>query len=293
MAPALEVLERTVDSILERAEAREERNLDELKRCEREDELGLWLEGRGISGGCDLAPTLVAAGLEASSLAPILESVAPELRTDALHYVQAALDAASLVDEVEGSARRISGIVETMVGYSYMDRTPVQEVDVNGSLADTLAVLDYKLEDVEVDRDFDPDLPRVTAYGGELNQVWTNLIDNAIDAVSVTEGSGRIRLRTCCERDHVLVEVVDDGPGIPEEHYAHIFEPFFSTKDVGAGNGLGLDVSYRVVVGRHGGDIHVASRPGETCFQVRLPVDGPDEVDDEAGSKDLRMEAGA
>ena len=293
MAPALEVLERTVDSILERAEAREERNLDELKRCEREDELGLWLEGRGISGGCDLAPTLVAAGLEASSLAPILESVAPELRTDALRYVQAALDAASLVDEVEGSARRISGIVETMVGYSYMDRTPVQEVDVNGSLADTLAVLDYKLEDVEVDRDFDPDLPRVTAYGGELNQVWTNLIDNAIDAVSVTEGSGRIRLRTCCERDHVLVEVVDDGPGIPEEHYAHIFEPFFSTKDVGAGNGLGLDVSYRVVVGRHGGDIHVASRPGETCFQVRLPVDGPDEVDDEAGSKDLRMEAGA
>jgi signal transduction histidine kinase len=235
---------------------------------------------------------LVAAGLEASSLAPILESVAPELRTDALRYVQAALDATSLVDEVEGSAQRISGIVETMVGYSYMDRTPVQEVDVNGSLDDTLAVLDYKLEDVEVDRDFDPDLPRVTAYGGELNQVWTNLIDNAVDAVSVTEGSGRIRLRTCCERDRVLVEVVDDGPGIPEEHRARIFEPFFTTKDVGAGNGLGLDVSYRVVVGRHGGDIHVASRPGETCFQVRLPVEGPDQVG-EAGSRDLRMEAGA
>ena len=289
---ALEGLERTIGDLLERAEARSEGSLEELERCEQEEELSLWLEERGVSGGWDVAPTFVAAGLDASSLAPILESVGPELCNDALRYVQAALDAVSLVDEVEGSARRISGIVETMEGYSYMDRTPVQEVDVNGSLDDTLAVLDYKLEDVEVDRDFDPDLPRVTAYGGELNQVWTNLIDNAIDAVSAVEGSGRIRLRTCCERDSVLIEVVDDGPGIPQEHHAHIFEPFFSTKDVGAGNGLGLDVSYRVVVGRHGGDIHVASRPGETCFQVRLPVEGPDEVD-EAGSRDLRMEAGA
>jgi len=292
MLPVLEGLERTVGDLLERSEARDERDLDELERSEREEELGLWLEGRSVSGGWDIASSFVAAGLEASSLAPILETVAPELRTDALRYVRAALDAASLVDEVEGSARRISGIVETMEGYSYMDRAPVQEVDVNGSLDDTLAVLDYKLEGVEVDRDFDPDLPRVTAYGGELNQVWTNLIDNAIDAISATEGSGCIRLRTCCERDRVLVEVVDDGPGIPEEHHARIFEPFFSTKDVGAGNGLGLDVSYRVVVGRHGGNIHVASRPGETCFQVRLPVEGPDRAD-EAGSRNLQMEAGA
>jgi signal transduction histidine kinase len=289
---ALEGLERTVDDLLERAEARGEGSLQELERCEQEEELGLWLEERGVSGGWDMASSFVAAGLEATNLTPILESVMPGLRTDAFRYVAASLEAASLVGEVEGSVRRISGIIETMEGYSYMDRTPVQEVDVNGSLDDTLAVLGYKLAEVEVDCDFDPDLPRVTAYGGELNQVWTNLIDNAIDAVSATDGSGRIRLRTCCERDRVLVEVVDDGPGIPKEHHARIFEPFFSTKDVGAGSGLGLDVSYRVVVGRHGGDIHVASRPGETCFQVRLPVEGPDEVDG-AGNRDLRMEAGA
>ncbi|MEJ7815233.1 MAG: ATP-binding protein [Rubrobacter sp.] len=288
---ALEGLERVSD-VLERAEARDEGGFDELERSGREERLGLWLEDRGVSGGCDIAPSFVATGLETTSLEPILESVTPDLRTDALRYVQAALDAASLVGEVEGSARRISGIVKTMEGYSYMDRTPVQEVDVNGSLNDTLAVLGYRLDGVELVRDFDPDLPRVTAYGGELNQVWTNLVDNAIDAVSALEGSGRIRLRTGCERDCVLVEVADDGPGIPEEDHARIFEPFFTTKDVGEGTGLGLDVSYRIVVGRHGGDIHVVSRPGETRFEVRLPVDGPGDAQTVVG-RDLRMEAGA
>ena len=292
MPSALDRLERTIDDVLEHAEAREERGLDELARCEHEEELGLWLKNRGVEGGWEMAYSFVAAGLEVSSLAPILESVTPDLRTDALRYVRAALDAASLAGEVEGSVRRISGIVETMEGYSYMDLAPVQEVDVNGSLDDTLAVLDYRLEGVEVVRDYAPDLPHITAYGGELNQVWTNLVDNAIDAVSTSEGSGRIALRTTCERDRVLVEVSDDGPGIPQEYHARIFEPFFSTKDVREGAGLGLDVSYRVIVGRHGGDIHVVSKPGDTRFQVRLPVDGPDDAEAIVG-RDLRMEAGA
>jgi signal transduction histidine kinase len=152
-------------------------------------------------------------------------------------------------------------------------------------------VLSHRLDGVEVLRDYDSGLPRITAYGGELNQVWTALIDNAIDAVSASEVSGRITLRTGCERDRVLVEVADDGPGIPPENRARIFEPFFSTKDVGHGTGLGLDVSYRIVVGRHGGDIHVVSEPGRTRFEARLPVDGPGEADDVA--RDLRMEAGA
>jgi signal transduction histidine kinase len=173
-----------------------------------------------------------------------------------------------------------------------MDRAPVQDVDVNGSLDDTLAVLRHRLDGIEVARDYDLKLPRVTAYGGELNQVWTNLLDNAIDAVSTSEDSGRITLRTGCERDRVLVEVADDGPGIPPEDRARIFEPFFSTKDVGEGTGLGLDVSYRIVVGRHGGDIHVVSEPGETRFEVRLPVDGPGDAEAVMG-RDLRMEAGA
>jgi len=288
---AIEGLERIIGDVMERAEARDKESLDELERCEREEGLALWLEDRGVSEGWDLAPSLVDAGLKATSLEPILESVTPELRADAVRYVAAALDAASLVDEVEGSVRRISGIVESMEGYSYMDRSPIQDVDVNGSLDDTLAVLDYRLEGVEVVRDYDPELPRVTAYGGELNQVWTNLVDNAIDAVSTSEGTGRIGLRTSCEGDRVLVEVTDDGPGIPREDYARIFEPFFRTKDVAEGRGLGLDVSYRIIVGRHGGDIHVVSEPGETRFEVRLPVDGPGEAE-AVVDRDLRMEAG-
>jgi signal transduction histidine kinase len=285
---ALDALERAIDT-QGRAEAP---ILDELERSEREEAVAFWLEESGVPEGWTLAPSLVSAGLGVADLLPIVESVTPDLRLDALRYLEATLDAAGLVDEVEGSALRISGIVETMEGYSYMDRAPVQEVDVNGSLDDTLAVLGHRFDGIEVLRDYDPGLPRITAYGGELNQVWTNLIDNAVDAVSASEASGRITLRTGCERDRVLVEVTDDGPGIPPENHARIFEPFFSTKDVGHGTGLGLDVSYRIVVGRHGGDIHVASEPGRTRFEVRLPVDGPGEVDDVA-ARDLRMEAGA
>jgi signal transduction histidine kinase len=285
---ALDTLERAIDAP-GRAEAPV---LDELERSEREEAVAFWLEESGVPEGWTLASSLVSAGLGVADLLPIVESVPSDLRPDALRYLEATLDASGLVDEVEGSALRISGIVETMEGYSYMDRAPVQEVDVNGSLDDTLAGLDHRLDGVEVLRDYDPELPRITAYGGELNQVWTNLIDNAIDAVSASEASGRITLRTGCERDRVLVEVADDGHGILPENRARIFEPFFSTKDVGYGTGLGLDVSYRIVVGRHGGDIHVVSEPGRTRFEVRLPVDGPGEEDDVA-TRDLRMEAGA
>jgi signal transduction histidine kinase len=285
---ALDTLERAIDAP-GRAEAPV---LEELERSEREENVAVWLEESGVPEGWALAPSLVSAGLGVTDLLPIVESAPSELRLDALRYLEATLDAAGLVDEVEGSALRISGIVETMEGYSYMDRAPVQEVDVNGSLDDTLAVLGHRLDGIEVLRHYDPGLPRITAYGGELNQVWTNLIDNAIDAVSASEVSGRITVRTGCERDRVLVEVTDDGPGIPPENHARIFEPFFSTKDVGHGTGLGLDVSYRIVVGRHGGDIHVASEPGRTRFEVRLPLDGPGPAESIMG-RDLRMEAGA
>jgi signal transduction histidine kinase len=283
---ALDALERAIDA------PGPTEALNELEISEREEVLALWLEDSSVPESWTLAPSFISAGLGVPDLEPILDSVAPALRADALRYLAAMLDCAGLVDEVGGSALRISGIVETMEGYSYMDRAPVQDVDVNGSLDDTLAVLGHRLDGIEVARDYDPKLPRVTAYGGELNQVWTNLLDNAIDAVSTFEDSGRITLRTGCERDRVLVEVADDGPGIPPEDHARIFEPFFSTKDVGHGTGLGLDVSYRIVVGRHGGDIHVVSVPGETRFEVRLPVDGPVGAESVIG-RDLRMEAGA
>jgi signal transduction histidine kinase len=246
--------------------------LDTLEQSGREEELALWLEDLGLEDGWDLAPVFAAAGLGADALGMVADSFPDGPRADALRYLGATVQAAMLLDEIEGGTMRVSEIVGSIEGYAYMDRAPVQDVDVNRSLEDTLSVLSYKLDGVTVDKDFAQDLPRIAAYGGELNQVWTNLIDNAADAVG---GGGRIRLRTTCERDRVLVQVSDDGPGIPEALQGRIFEPFFTTKDVGAGTGLGLDVSYRIVVGRHGGDISVVTRPGETRFEVRLPVEGP------------------
>jgi signal transduction histidine kinase len=283
---ALEALEHAIDA------SGGAETLGELEISEREEDLAFWLEDSGVSEGWTLATAFVSAGLGVTDLQPIVESVPPTLRTDALRYLAAMLGSTGLVDEVKGSALRISGIVETIEGYSYMDRAPVQDVNVNGSLDDTLAVLEHRLDGIEVARDYDPELPRITAYGGELNQVWTNLLDNAIDAIASSEGSGRITLKTGCDRDRVLVEVADDGPGIPPEDHARIFEPFFTTKDVGRGTGLDLDVSYRIVVGRHGGDIHVVSEPGGTRFEVRLPVDEPGDPEAVVG-RDLRMETGA
>jgi signal transduction histidine kinase len=249
-------------------------DLDTLKRSEREEEVGLWLEERGVDEAWDLSPTLVGAGLHISDLELLEGSVPPGAFADALRYLEGSLGVAGLVDEVEESSMRISQLVATMEGYSYMDRAPTQEVDVNEGLETTLAILKYRLENIEVERDYDESLPRITAHGSELNQVWTNLIDNAIDAVADGDEMGRIRLRTTHERDRLLVEISDNGPGIVEEIRDRIFEPFFTTKDVGKGAGLGLDVSYRIVVGRHGGDIRVVSTPGDTRFQIRLPIDG-------------------
>jgi signal transduction histidine kinase len=200
-------------------------------------------------------------------------AVPPGALDDALSYLEAVLGAAVLVEEIDTSSMRISNLVATMEGYSYMDRAPTQEVDVNEGLDNTLAILRYRLAGIQVERDYDEGLPRITAHGGELNQVWTNLIDNALDAVADGDKIGRIRLRTTQERDRLLVEISDNGPGIPEEIQDRIFEPFFTTKDVGKGAGFGLDVSYRIVVGRHGGDIRIVSKPGDTRFQVRLPME--------------------
>ena len=269
-ASALDALESSVARI---SAAKAPMPLDTLDQSDREEELALWLEDRGLAEAWELAPTFVNAGVSPEDLDALSESVPDGLRAAALRYLKAVIGVSGLLGEVESGAGRVSEIVRTMEGYSNMDRAPLQDVDVNRSLEDTLSVLGYKLVGIEVGRDLDPDLPRVVAYGGELNQVWTALLDNAIDAVG-GEG-GRIGLRTTCEGDLVLVEISDDGPGIPEHLRGRIFEPFFTTKDVGSGTGLGLDVGYRIVVGRHGGDIHVVSGPGATRFEVRLPVNGP------------------
>ena len=267
---ALGALERLVES----ARDAEPAGTDALARSGREEELALWLEDEGVEDGWDLAPALAGAGLDADGLRTMARQLPEGPRADALRYVGEAVRAAGLLGEVEGGTRRVSEIVASMEGYAYMDRAPVQDVDVNASLEDTLSVLSYMLDGIQVERDLDPELPRVPAYGGELNQVWTALLDNALDAVAGVP-DGRIRLRTTCEGDGVLVQVADNGPGIPEEVRGRVFEPFFTTKDVGQGTGLGLDVSYRIVVGRHGGDIVLAKDPTETRFEVRLPLDGP------------------
>jgi len=182
----------------------------------------------------------------------------------------------SLIEEIGQGARRISDIVQALKVYTYMDQAPIQKVHVHDGLDSTLVVLHSKIEPgVSVQRDYAADLPPIEAYGSELNQVWTNLIDNAIDAL---EGKGVIILRTRYDDPWVQVDIEDNGPGIPDAVQSRIFDPFFTTKPPGKGAGLGLNISHTIVVQKHKGRLEVHSRPGRTCFQVRLPLHRGDAV---------------
>jgi len=174
-----------------------------------------------------------------------------------------------IADELEQSTARISDMIKAIKEYSYMDQASLQEVDIPRSLDTTLTIMHHKLKrGIAVTREYEPDLPKVMAYGSELNQVWTNLIDNAADAM---KESGKLKIRAVRESDYVLVEIADNGPGIPPEVQSRIFEPFFTTKGVGEGTGLGLDIVYRILRKMHG-LISVKSVPGDTRFQVRVPI---------------------
>lgn len=247
-------------------------SLDSLEVSDLEDELAIWLEDRGIEEGWEISPTLVGAGLDLAWLEGLAERVPEEALGGVLDWLQATMAGEELLREIEGGSARISELVGAIKMYTHMDKAASRKVDVHAGLNSTLIMLGHKLKkgDVEVVRDYEKNLPHVCGHAGELNQVWTNLLDNAIDAV---DGKGRITVRTASENGRVLVEVSDDGPGIPDDVRQRIFEPFYTTKDVGEGTGLGLDISYRVVVEDHKGDIRVHSVPGETRFQVRLPVD--------------------
>jgi signal transduction histidine kinase len=177
-----------------------------------------------------------------------------------------------LATEIESSAGRISELVKAIKEYSYMDQAPVQEIDVHQGLESTLVMLKYKLKHgITIEKQFDKTLPRVYVYGSELNQVWTNLIDNAADAM---KNGGKLTIRTAPDNNCVLVEIRDTGPGIPKEIQSKIFEPFFTTKKMGEGTGLGLDTVYRIIR-KHHGDVRVDSQPGNTRFQVRIPFQQP------------------
>lgn len=244
--------------------------LDSLTKSDREDSVTAWLETHGVVDGWKLAPSLVAAGLETQRLDTVIEHVAAEELGDVLSWLSVMLTAFELLNEISQSTGRISELVKAVKAYSYMNQALLQEVDVHEGLESALTILGYKLKrGVVVMREYDRRLPRISAYGSELNQVWTNLIDNAIDAMG---GHGQIWVRTSRENDHVLVEIADNGSGIPLDIQPRIFEQFFTTKSVGVGTGLGLDISYRVVVEMHHGNISFFSKPGDTRFQVRLPI---------------------
>jgi signal transduction histidine kinase len=256
----------------ERARTADTAQLRALEMGDREDELADWLEERSVPEAFQLASTFAAAGLDTGWLARLADASGPQLGS-VLRWLWARLEILSLVDELESSATRISTLVGAIKGHSQMGKGPYGQADVHKGLESTLLILGHKLRGgIEVVRDYDRALPSIPGYPGELNQVWTNLIDNAIDAM---DGKGRLRLRTSREGDTVVVEVGDEGPGMAPEVQKRIFEPFFTTKEVGKGTGLGLDVSYRIVVKRHHGDLRVQSSPGDTRFQVRLPLSPP------------------
>ncbi len=244
-----------------RTEAGRPIELTALERSDREAAVEGWLEEAGSEEPWEEAPSLVALGHTPDSLAAFTAGLTPEQALATATWVGCAYNVHNLLAEVHQGAERISGIVGAMKSYSYLDQAPV--------LDDTLLILRSKLKGgVEVRREYASDLPHIQAYGSELNQVWTNLIDNAADAM---EGQGHLTLRTRTDGDAVVVEVEDDGPGIPPEHQGRVFDTFFTTKPPGKGTGLGLDITYNIVVMKHRGDIRVASEPGRTVFTVRLP----------------------
>jgi signal transduction histidine kinase len=249
------------------------RDLSALDRSDREDVLGDWLDDHDVAQPWELAGVFVAAGLEEDDLERVAAAVGPSHLEPALRWLAYTVETETLLAEIADSTGRISHLVDAAKQYSQMDRTPHQHTDLHAGLDATLVMLGAKIPPgVTVVKEYDRSLPPVPAYAGELNQVWTNLVVNALDAMGA---EGRLTVRTGTDGECAVVEIGDTGPGIPEELRSRVFEPFFTTKPVGQGTGLGLDVSWRIVVKRHGGDLRVTSAPGDTRFTVVLPLTEP------------------
>jgi signal transduction histidine kinase len=247
---------------------------DPLAAADREDDLSEWLSDHGIDEEWLLAPALAAAGIDTRWCDKVAEVLPPAALAPAIEWVANSLTVNALLSEVKDATGRISGLVGAVRSYSQLDRAGVQRTDVIDGLDSTVSMLAYKLKGVTVERDFPPELPAIEAIPGELNQVWTNVIDNAVDAM---DGHGTLRLRARLDDlGNVVVEIEDTGPGMPPEVQTRAFEPFFTTKDVGKGTGLGLDISRRIVEERHLGELAIDSRPGQTIMRVTLPIRGQD-----------------
>ncbi len=242
---------------------------DVLKASQIQDEIEDLLRRHGIVDGWQYAASLVESGVMTQPLETMLKSMRSEVAAPALRRVSTMVEVNDLLDELENGSAKISDLVRAIKEYSYMDQAPVQDVDLKKGLEDTLTIMGHKLKKgVTVKRDYHETPLLVNSFGSELNQVWTNIIDNAVDAM---KGKGELRVKTFLDGDCAVVEIGDSGPGIPPDVQSHIFEPFFTTKGVGDGTGLGLDTALRIVR-KHRGSITVNSRPGDTRFQVRLPV---------------------
>ncbi|MGH7470109.1 MAG: ATP-binding protein [Longimicrobiales bacterium] len=254
------------------------RALDPMARSERIELLGEWLDDHRVQRAWTLAESFLDAGIEVAELEQLAAHFPDEALGDGLIWLDAVLAADSLLQDVESATARVTGLVDAVKSYSYMDRSPERtETDLHAALDDTLKILTHKLRDknITVTRAYDPELPLAIVHAGEMNQVWTNLLDNAIDAAP---DGGQITVRTARESLHILVEIIDNGAGITQDKLPRIWEPFYTTKDVGKGTGLGLDIVRRIVVRRHQGEIRVESVPGDTRFQVRLPLTTVDYV---------------
>ena len=241
---------------------------DEIARVEREEAIQAWLESHGVKDAWKLSPALAEANLTDAHLDSFASAAGPSLGPELTRFATL-LEMERIAEELEHSSARISDLIKAIKEYSYMDQGPLQEVDIEHGIETTLTIMRHKLKrGITVTRNFSPNLPKVMASGSELNQVWTNLIDNAADAMN---GSGNLTIRTARENDFVLVEIADNGSGIPPEVQSRVFDPFFTTKGVGEGTGLGLDVVSRIIKNL-GGNISVKSVPGDTRFQVRIPI---------------------
>jgi signal transduction histidine kinase len=242
---------------------------DPLDQADREDLIGSWLEDNGIDLAWRMAPVLATAGADRGWLEELEEAVGSDAMPAAVRWITSTLGMTALLDELGEATSRIGHLVEDVKTYSAMDRAEAQQADVTSGIESTLTVLGPKLAGLTVVRSYAPEVPAVEVYAAELNQVWTNLIDNAVDAMA---GSGTLTLATSLAGDDVVVEIADTGPGIDPAVLARVFEPFFTTKDVGKGTGLGLDIARRIVVDRHGGELTLDSSPAGTVARVTIPL---------------------
>ena len=258
----------TADAFIERARATGAQ-LDALARSDLEAEMEDVLEAEEVAEAWKLAGELVDAGITPDEVAQ-LKSDLGTMCAAVLEAAGAAQRTFGLLHEVEEGAKRLSGIVGALKGYSYLDQAALQEIDLTEGIEDTLLILKSQLNGIRVVREYGEDVPKIMAYASELNQVWTNLLANAVDAIHETETPGEITIRTRQSGEEVYVDVVDNGAGIPDEVRDRIFDAFFTTKPPGSGTGLGLDISYNIVVSKHRGDITVESEPGRTIFTVML-----------------------